>query len=356
MTVTIGPSTTDSSTRESSTRDTVDTLRRSRDVVLPVMRSAVDLLDDTSRAITSYHLGWTDIHGTPTPGQGGKAVRPALAALSAQAAGAPAEVGLPGAVAVELVHNFSLVHDDLMDGDTERRHRPTVWAVWGAASAILAGDAMLALAQEVLLECGTMEAVGAARLLAETTRRLIRGQVLDVTFEQRDDVTLPECLEMAAGKTGALLSASAAIGAVLAGAPGEVVDALSVFGEQLGLAFQLVDDVLGIWGDPEITGKPVFSDLRSHKKSLPVTFATTHGGAVGRELAAWLAGEETSSDEAELVRVAGLVEAAGGREWATTEAERRMTAALRALAEVAIPEGPRTELSAIARFIVTREA
>jgi geranylgeranyl diphosphate synthase type I len=113
--------------------------------------------------------------------------------------------------------------------------------------------------------------------------------------------------------------------------------------------------VLGIWGDPEITGKPVFSDLRSHKKSLPVTFATTHGGAVGRELAAWLAGEETS-DEAELVRVAGLVEAAGGREWATTEAERRMTAALRALAEVAIPEGPRTELSAIARFIVTREA
>jgi geranylgeranyl diphosphate synthase type I len=152
-----------------------------------------------------------------------------------------------------------------------------------------------------------------------------------------------------------LLSASAAIGAVLAGAPGEVVDALSGFGEQVGLAFQLVDDVLGIWGDPKITGKPVFSDLRSHKKSLPVTFATTHGGAVGQELAAWLAGEETS-DEAELARVAGLVEAAGGREWATAEAERRMTAALRALTEVAIPEGPRAELSAIARFIVTREA
>ncbi|WP_297541235.1 polyprenyl synthetase family protein [Amycolatopsis sp.] len=319
------------------------------------MREAVGRLDDTSRAITSYHLGWTDIDGAPTTGQGGKAIRPALATLSAQAAGASAEVGLPGAVAVELVHNFSLVHDDLMDGDTERRHRPTVWAVWGAPSAILTGDAMLALAQEVLLERGTAEAIGAARLLAETTRRLIHGQVLDVEFEQRDDVTLPECVTMAAGKTGALLSASAAIGAVLAGAPAAVVDALSAFGEELGLAFQLVDDVLGIWGDPAVTGKSVFSDLRSHKKSLPVTFATTHGGAAGRELAAWLAGEE-ASDEPELARIAGLVETAGGREWATAEAERRMASALRALAEVSMPEGPRSDLGALARFIVTREA
>jgi geranylgeranyl diphosphate synthase, type I len=340
MTVTLGKPET-----QGTLEAPLETLRRSRDVVLPVMRSAVARLDDTSRAITSYHLGWTDIHGVPTAGQGGKAIRPALAALSAQAAGAPAEVGLPGAVAVELVHNFSLVHDDLMDGDTERRHRPTVWAVWGAPSAILTGDAMLALAQEVLLECGTVEAIGAARLLAEATRRLIHGQVLDVAFEQRDDVTLPECLEMAAGKTGALLSASAAIGAVLAGAPAEVVDALSVFGEELGLAFQLVDDVLGIWGDPAVTGKSVFSDLRSHKKSLPVTFATTHGGGAGGELAAWLAGAETS-DEAELARIAALVEAAGGRDWATAEAERRTVAALRALAGVSIPEGPRSELTA----------
>jgi geranylgeranyl diphosphate synthase type I len=260
---------------------------------------------------------------------------------------------VPGAVAVELVHNFSLVHDDLMDGDTERRHRPTVWSLYGAPSAILTGDAMLALAQEVVLDSGSPHAIAAGRLLAETTRRLIHGQFLDVAFEQRDDVTLPECVTMAGGKTGALLSASAAIGAVLAGAPAAVVGALTRYGEEIGLAFQLVDDVLGIWGDPAVTGKPVFSDLRAHKKSLPITYATGHGGATARELAGWLAGAETG-DETELARVAGLVESAGGRGWAMAEAARRVAAAEAAIA--GLPAGPRAELIEIARFIVGREA
>ncbi|QRP43398.1 polyprenyl synthetase family protein [Amycolatopsis sp. FDAARGOS 1241] len=331
-----------------------EVLGRTRDAVQPALRAAVDRLDETSRAISAYHLGWTDADGTPVSGSnGGKAVRSALAVLSALAAGAPQQTGVPGAVAVELVHNFSLVHDDLMDGDTERRHRPTVWALWGAPSAILTGDAMLALAQEVVLDSGSPHAIAAGRLVSETTRRLIHGQVLDVQFEQRDDVTLPECVTMAAGKTGALLSASCAIGAVLAGAPAEVVGALAVFGEEIGLAFQLVDDVLGIWGDPAVTGKPVYSDLRARKKSLPVTYATTHGGAAGDELAKWLAGGETG-DEAELARVAALVESAGGREWATAEAARRVETAERAVA--AIPAGPREELIGIARFIVHREA
>ncbi|GAA3524261.1 (2E,6E)-farnesyl diphosphate synthase [Amycolatopsis ultiminotia] len=339
--------------RSAAARAVPDVLGRTRDVVQPALRTAVDRLDETSRAISAYHLGWTDAHGVPSQGNGGKAVRSALAVVSAQAAGAQPETGVPGAVAVELVHNFSLVHDDLMDGDTERRHRPTVWSLWGSASAILTGDAMLALAQEVVLDSGSPQAVPAARLLAETTRRLIKGQVLDVEFEQRDDVTLEECVEMAGGKTGALLSGSAAIGAVLAGAPAEVVDALAVFGEEIGLAFQLVDDVLGIWGDPVVTGKPVFSDLRARKKSLPITYATTHGGEPGRELAGWLAGPEPA-DETDLARAAALVQAAGGREWATAEAARRVAGAEQALA--AIPAGPRGELTDIARFIVHREA
>lgn len=327
-------------------------LRRSQDAVAPATRAFIARLDDTSAAIASYHLGWTDVSGEPTRGGGGKAVRPALATLSAQAAGASAQVGIPGAVAVELVHNFSLVHDDVMDGDTERRHRPTVWAVWGAASAILTGDALLALAQEALLDSASPHRVSAAQLLAEATRHLIRGQVQDVAFERRDDVTLVECLDMVSGKTGALLSASSAIGAVLAGATAEVVGALSTFGAQLGIAFQLVDDLLGIWGDPATTGKPVFSDLRSRKKTLPVTYALTHGGPAGRELAEWLAG----SDHAGEARAADLVEAGGGRDWAATEARRRVAAAEHALATVPILGGPREELIAIAHFIVAREA
>ncbi|MFY9809321.1 MAG: polyprenyl synthetase family protein [Pseudonocardiaceae bacterium] len=330
-------------------------LRRARDAVAPATRAFIARLDETSAAIASYHLGWTDTAGVPIRGDGGKAVRPALATLSAQAVGAPARAGVPGAVAVELVHNFSLVHDDVMDGDTERRHRPTVWAVWGTTSAILTGDALLALALEVLLDSSSPHRAAAARLLAEATRHLVRGQVQDVAFEQRCDVTLEECLEMVSGKTGALLSASAAIGAVLAGAPADVVSALSTFGAQLGIAFQLVDDLLGIWGDPTITGKSVFSDLRSRKKTLPLTYALTHGGPAGRELARWLAGSDTPG-EAELRRVAELVEAAGGRDWAAAEAQRRIAAATHALAGVPMQAGPREDLVAIAQFIVAREA
>lgn len=327
-------------------------LRRAREVVRPATRAFLARLDDTSAAIAAYHLGWTDTAGVPTRGGGGKAVRPALATLSAQAAGAPVQVGIPGAVAVELVHNFSLVHDDVMDGDAERRHRPTVWAVWGTTSAILTGDAMLALAQEVLLDSVSPHRAAAARLLAEATRHLIRGQVMDVAFERRHDVTLAECLDMVSGKTGALLSASAAIGAVLAGAPEEVVDALATFGAQLGVAYQLVDDLLGIWGDPAATGKPVFSDLRSRKKSLPVTYALGQGGQAGRELANWL---RSSARDGE-ARAADLVETAGGRQWAEAEARRRIVAAEQALSTVQIPAGPRAELAAIAHFIVDREA
>jgi geranylgeranyl diphosphate synthase type I len=327
-------------------------LVRARDAVTPATRAFLARLDETSAAIAAYHLGWTDAAGVPTRGGGGKAVRPALATLSAQAAGAPARVGIPGAVAVELVHNFSLVHDDVMDGDTQRRHRPTVWAVWGTTSAILTGDALLALAHEVLLDSASPHRAAAARLLAETTRHLIRGQVLDVAFEQRHDVTLNECLDMVSGKTGALLSASAAIGAVLAGAPGEVIDALSTFGAQLGVAFQLVDDLLGIWGDPATTGKPVFSDLRSRKKTLPVTYVISQGGPAARELAGWL-GNSTQDGEA---RAADLIEAAGGRHWAADEARRRIESAITALHAVPMPTGPRAELTAIAHFIVERQA
>jgi geranylgeranyl diphosphate synthase, type I len=334
---------------------TLTSLHRSRDAVTPALRAALARLDSASRAQAEYHFGWSDVDGRPVAGGSGKAVRPALALLSAEAAGAPAETGLPGAVAVELVHNFSLLHDDLMDGDLERRHRRTVWAVWGASSAILTGDALLSLAHETLLDSGSPCGPAAARLLAAATRELIRGQVQDLAFERRDDVTLPECLDMAAGKTGALLSASAAIGAVLAGAPPAVVDALSAFGSHLGIAFQLIDDVLGIWGDPSVTGKPVYSDLRARKKSLPVTYALTHGDGTAAGLARWLA-EGGEHDEAALRAAADLVAACGGRDWAVAEAKRRMELGESALDAVTLADAARHELLALGRFIVAREA
>ena len=326
----------------------------SRITITPALRAAVDLLDHRSRHQAAYHFGWITAAGAPTDADAGKAVRPAIALLSAEAVGAPREVAIPGAVAVELVHNFSLVHDDLMDSDEERRHRHTVWKLWGSSSAILTGDAMLALAQEVLLDTGLPTAAPAARLLASTTRHLIRGQVQDLSFEQRTHVTVEECIDMAAGKTGALLSASAAIGAILAGSPRRSVDALALYGHHVGVAFQLVDDVLGIWGDPSSTGKSIHSDLRSRKKSLPVSHVLNQPNTDGEELATWL-NTPGEPDEPELRRVADLIERAGGRDWALAEAAQRMTQAEDALDSVDLNAGSKTELVTLGRFVVDRD-
>jgi geranylgeranyl diphosphate synthase type I len=332
------------------------TLTQGRDLVDPALRAAIGRLDPTSRQVAAYHFGWVEADGRDATGSGGgKALRPALALLSARAAGADAVTGVPGAVAVELVHNFSLLHDDLMDGDVQRRHRATVWAVWGASTAILVGDAMLALAQQVLVELDGMAGTASARLLAAATQELIRGQVDDLAFERRAVVSVEECLAMAAGKTGALLGCSAAIGAVLNGAPAPMVEALTAYGDELGLAFQLVDDLLGIWGDGASTGKPVGSDLRARKKSLPVSFAVAAGGAASVELAEWLATSAPDTDD-EVAHASSLVEAAGGREWARAEAQRRLASAEKALATTDIATTVRDEFVELARFVTTRES
>jgi len=343
----------------------VPALHRSRDLVTPALKAAVARLDPTTRALTSYHLGWTEADGAVRGAGGGKALRPALVLLAARACGGDEDDAVPGAVAVELVHNFSLVHDDLMDGDTQRRHRATVWSVWGGSSAILTGDAMLTLAQQVVLESGSPRAAEQLRLLLDATAELIRGQVADLAFEQRSAVDLAECFDMVAGKTSALLAASAALGAVAAGAPPASVAALRSYGDHVGTAFQLVDDVLGIWGEPAETGKPVLSDLRSRKKSLPVCYAIGRTGPAARELAAWLAAPAPdravspaadATEEAGLRRAAELLEACGAREWTLAEARRHVAEAQRALDEVPLVPEPREELAVLAEFVVERES
>jgi geranylgeranyl diphosphate synthase type I len=312
--------------------------------------------------VAAYHFGWIDAEGHASEGSGGKAVRPALALLSAEVAGAPPETGLPGAVAVELVHNFSLLHDDLMDGDEQRRHRDTVWKVHGPAQAVLVGDALFALAGEILLEPGTHDASRAARRLAVASRRLIDGQAQDISFEHRERVTVAECLEMEGNKTGALLACATSIGAVLGGADDRTADALESYGLHLGLAFQAVDDLLGIWGDPEATGKQTWSDLRQRKKSLPVVAALDAEGPAAARLGRLMTDDAKKSqaefedfDEAEFAARASLIEEAGGREWTSQEARRQHAAALDALAGIDMPAPVRDRLVALADFVVVRQ-
>ena len=327
-------------------------LERARATVTPAMRRAVGRLSPELRRASEYHLGWIDADGQPVHSSGGKHVRAAMALLSAAAVGGDESVAVPGAVAVELVHNFSLVHDDVIDVDRERRHRPTVWATFGVGHAITAGDALATLAMQVLLDEATPEAVRAASTLADATSRLIAGETIDIMFETRDDVTWDECVAMSNAKTSALLGCAAALGAVLAGAPDGRVRHLTDYGLNLGLAFQAVDDILGIWGETVVTGKPVWSDLRQQKKTLPITAALARADGHATDLRRLLVASRDDEDAAG--RAAELIEKCGGREVTEHIASEHFRYALEALERAEPAPASHAELVALARFVVER--
>lgn len=327
-------------------------LDRAGALVEPELRKAVGTLDAHLRTPAEYHFGWVEVDGTPTSGSGGKGVRPALAVLGAEAVGADAAVAAPGAVALELIHNFSLIHDDIMDGDRTRRHRRTVWDVYGVGDAILVGDALHTLAFQVLLDEFTPEHLAATHRLGLAVGAIITGQAQDTALDRATDATLAGCLVMAGNKTGALLAQSVAMGAVLGGADGETADALERYGAELGLSFQAIDDVLGIWGDPQTTGKPVGNDLRMRKKSMPVAMAFDDGGPLASELRSMFAAEHVSDEDVE--RMSRHLDEAGIRNRVLDLARSHLDAALAALATRPLAVTAGGELADLARFVVER--
>ncbi len=235
-----------------------------------------------------YHLGWLDEQLEPIEAPTGKRLRPLLCLLAVEACGGRASSAVPAGVALELLHNFTLIHDDVEDGDALRHHRPTVWKLWGEPQAINAGDGMHVLANLTLLhladEGHSAELVlRLARRLAETSLIITEGQHLDMAFERRDDVAPSEYLDMIGRKSAALIACATEMGAALAGANAAIQEALAGFGHELGMAFQIRDDVLGIWGDPGTTGKPA-GDLRRRKKTLPSLYALSRADEEGQHL------------------------------------------------------------------------
>jgi geranylgeranyl diphosphate synthase, type I len=317
------------------------------------LRDAVAQLPGLMGEAASYHFGWRDSEGRPARGDPGKAVRPALVLLCAQAAGNPGAAA-PAAVAVELVHNFSLMHDDVLDRDLTRRHRPAAWTVFGVADAMLAGDAMLALAFGCLARGGAAAGGSGVARLGQCVAELCHGQSLDLSFERRGHVETSECLAMAAAKTGALFDCACFLGALAGGSGSAQAERLGEFGRHLGLAFQLADDLLGIWGDPALTGKPVHSDLVSRKKSLPVTAALNSGTAAGRAVAELYRREEPF-EAAELPGIAELIERAGGREWARRAAADELSRAAASLTAAACPPAADAALRQVAQALVSRD-
>lgn len=299
-----------------------------------------------------YHLGWEDAAGRAAE-SAGKRLRPALCLLACEASGGEAERAIPAASAVELVHNFSLVHDDVQDDDRLRHGRDTVWAVWGKPQAINAGDALLALAHLSLTEMAGESLFAASRLLNERTLEMVEGQVMDIAFEEQSGISLESYLEMISRKTGALFDAALALGAVAAGGPDEKVAALGRCGRHLGLAFQVRDDMLGIWGDVDRTGKPVAADILRRKKSLPIVFALDHATGDDRQQlqGVYGAGEPSAGD---VSFVTGLLDSLGAQAYCQEEADRHRSAALSELA-AGLDERATGEIREVADFLLERD-
>jgi geranylgeranyl diphosphate synthase, type I len=302
-----------------------DVLREARSRCEPVQRALVDELPARLRRVAGYHAGWWDTDGRPTR-PADKGLRPALVLASAAAisgsgtiADSPARA-VAAAVAVQLVHEFSLLHDDIMDGDRFRRHRPAAWSVFGAGEAILAGDMLHAQATRLMAETGTAD----VEVLAAAAVEMCAGQALDLDFERRLGVPLSDCLAMLELKTGALLGCCCELGALAAGADRSQAAALRAFGRHVGVAFQLADDLLGIGPGQPVTGKAAYGDLIRRKRSFPIAVALASSSAAGHEF-----GELFLSDQmldlSVLARAASLVEAAGG----IAETRAQAAAALR---------------------------
>ncbi|MBB5917419.1 geranylgeranyl diphosphate synthase type I [Nocardia transvalensis] len=331
-----------------------ESLATTRRLIDPPMRAAVDRMPEPMRRIAGYHLGWVDEYGADTGDGGGKAVRPALTLLAARSVGGDPAAAIVPAASIELAHNYTLIHDDAMDGDRTRRHRPTAWSVFGRWQAILTGDAMLAQALNLLATQQLSRAAQSTQLLTSALLALHQGQSTDLGLEHRTEVSLAEVTAMVYGKTGALLACACEIGALYGEGTPEQVKSLRQFGEHLGMAFQLVDDILGIWGDPASTGKSVHSDLVARKKSLPVTAALVSGTAAGAELADFYHGDGPLTT-GELERAAELIVLAGGRDWARRQARHEFDQGVGHLMEATASEDHAAGLLDLARLIIDRD-
>lgn len=330
-----------------------------RELTESAFRKAIGRLHPMIANMCEYHLGWRDVAGRPTGSPGaGKGVCLALPVLSARAVGADDSVAVPGAVALELVHVFTHVHDDIMDGDTLRRHGESLWKAFGVGPAILAGDAVFASAMHVLaaVPSGGQAAI---RCLLDTCFELASGQALDLDFEQRPvdgagGVSVDDYLSVAAQKTGSLYGCGLSIGAVLAEAPEATMRSLAAAGRELGIVAQITDDINGMWGDPAVTGKPVLSDLARRKKTMPVFAALEATESVRVRFVDLWAGQ--TWDESTMPLVLETLERAAARDFCEDHADHHHRQALAYLDEVEMPPPVREDLLELFTYVRHRRA
>jgi geranylgeranyl diphosphate synthase type I len=302
----------------------------------------------------SYHLGWVDERFVPTEQETGKRLRPLLCLLACEACGGDWRRAVPAAAAIELMHNFSLIHDDIEDNSPQRRHRPTVWSLWGQAQAINVGDGLFAISRLALQRLAgrgisPQKVVVAFRIVDQTCLYLTEGQYLDLAFEEVDGVTVDMYLEMIGKKTGALMSCATQLGALLGTDDERVMESYGAFGYELGLLFQIVDDMLGIWGAGEATGKGVGEDIVSRKKSLPILYALQRSDELRRIY------RRERMDAAQQEVVMERLESLSAREYAREMAVKHLRLAVHTLEDTGVRNRAQEDLRRIAQFLLDRQ-
>ena len=314
---------------------------------------------DQVHSLLRYHLGWEEADGTPSTVATGKALRPVLCLMACEMTGGEWKAALPAATAVELIHKFSLIHDDIQDRDPTRWGRATAWSVWGVPKAVIAGNAMRVLADQSLLNLAGLglpaeHALAASSMLTSNYMEMIEGQSLDMCFEQSEAVTTEDYLDMIGRKTGALIRSAMYLGALVGSRDREVAQAFGRCGHLLGLAFQAQDDYLGTWGDPAKVGKPVGSDIRRKKKSLPVVHAFQEATGRDRERLREVYAEAQIEGPG-VTAVMEVMDAVGSAAFVQQTAREYAGEAAEPLEHLELPPGVRRQIEAIAEFFVARD-
>jgi len=329
-----------------------------RDALRVELRKVIDSCPSALGNMLRYHMGWRDEHGHPCNKESGKFIRSALCLLSCQAVGGDTSQLMPAAAAVELIHNFSLIHDDIEDASDERHHRPTVWKLWGQSQAINAGDAMFTLAYLALLrlkEKGIADEkiANSTKMLSLACLQLCEGQYLDVEYENRLDITIEDYLNMAAQKTAALFAVSTSLGAYLGSEDSKLVDFFYLFGKELGIAYQICDDILGIWGTEESVGKSA-SDISQRKKTLPVVYGLQNSKGEARKRLEKLYSQKSIEGE-DITEVLKILDRLGARGYAEDLAEQYYCRALARLEATRLDTSRQATLKETACFLLKRD-
>ncbi|HEY4036069.1 MAG TPA: polyprenyl synthetase family protein [Ktedonobacteraceae bacterium] len=335
------------------------TLQRYQYLIDTALRQAIDKASNASSTPAldayygqmRYHLGWVDASLAPINSNTGKLLRPILLLLAYEAAGAwglantdladttHIQRALPVAVAIELIHNFTLIHDDIEDGDTERRHRPTLWKLWGVPQAINTGDGMFALSRQTLwdtLDNGVESALVArlGTIFDRTVQTIAEGQYLDISFETRQDISVAMYADMIRRKTAALMSGAAKMGALLGTRDQETIERLRAFGQAIGIAFQVRDDILGVWASISELGKTAAGDIYRRKKSLPILHALEHASEQDQQVLRTLYQREAAITPEQLGTILTILERTQTRSYCRAFLSEQCQFAYAALANV----------------------